>query len=155
MNIWRKPEILIGVAISATFLMSLPRIMQNSAANDRVAQQIFLSNEEQSKLDASLEDKAAKAKVAEQRYQTGCLIVSSINAPGKLTALTNQAPVVDPITKAPLPIGTVVCDAAGNTAELVQGYGGRSVADRFAFTGNRQVINEALRRAGYRVSSAS
>ncbi|MBD1871232.1 hypothetical protein H6F95_28785 [Cyanobacteria bacterium FACHB-471] len=84
-----------------------------------------------------------QAEIAEKRYSGGCVLVVASDDPSKFTSLTEGQPVLDAVRGVPLPAGTVVCDAFGNTARIVS-VDGNPVAGEFAFTGNKQVVEEAI-----------
>ncbi|BAY78370.1 hypothetical protein NIES25_48440 [Nostoc linckia NIES-25] len=95
-----------------------------------------------------------QATIADERYKNGCLVLLY---KGQLVAIAQGRPVYDPITKQPLPKGTVVCDGYGTTAILeprdFDGDGKfQPVITSEAFTGNSLLIKQSLkqnRRATY------
>jgi hypothetical protein len=95
-----------------------------------------------------------QAAIADERYRSGCLILLY---KGQLVAIAQGKPAYDPVTKQPLPKGTVVCDGYGTTAILeprdFDGDGKfQPVVASEAFTGNNQLIKQSLennRRAAY------
>lgn len=87
-----------------------------------------------------------KAAMANQRYQAGCLPVVSDDQSRYVTLVKNKT-VVDSASGAPLPAGTIVCDAHGNTAILVdddQVPDTPAVAQIFAYTGDKAIIQHRL-----------
>jgi hypothetical protein len=93
-----------------------------------------------------------QALIAEARYTKGCRLVVSKRSPDKFTALTEGQPVFDRARNTPLPVGTVVCDAYGNTARIID-LDGEPVVGDMAFTGNQQVIDKVVRLAKAKYSS--
>ncbi|BAZ39444.1 hypothetical protein NIES4101_53970 [Calothrix sp. NIES-4101] len=91
-------------------------------------------------------------KIAESRFKKGCVIVVAQKAPDKFTSLTEGFPVIDWVRQTPLPAGTVVCDANGNTA-IIERRNGKPVVGKTAYTGNQELINKAKKKANaqYRV----
>ncbi|MBD2019924.1 hypothetical protein H6F43_06950 [Leptolyngbya sp. FACHB-36] len=100
----------------------------------------------QMELQASEQAKQQSSKIAESRYQSGCVMVVAERARDKFTALSNGQPVIDFARKVPFPVGTIVCDAYGNTGEIIPDATGKPVVGRMAFTGNRAVIDTAMKR---------
>lgn len=100
---------------------------------------------EQSNADVSISD-----KTAQDRYRNGCaLIVLTRNQ--KPVALSPDLPVVDPISKMPLPANTIVCDLLGNTARLVDG----GIPSDIHFTGNSELVAEVAKRQGLVLSGGT
>ncbi|WP_445634497.1 hypothetical protein NSTC745_06320 [Nostoc sp. DSM 114161] len=89
------------------------------------------------------------AKIAEARYTKGCKLVVSKKSPNNFTTLTEGKSIFDRARNAPLPVGTVVCDAYGNTAKIVEG----EVVGEIAFTGNQAVIDKVVKRSKAKYSS--
>ncbi|NEQ27820.1 MAG: hypothetical protein F6K28_54250, partial [Microcoleus sp. SIO2G3] len=65
------------------------------------------------------------------------------------TSLSEGQPVIDRVRQTPLPAGTIVCDANGNTARIVPGVN-RQVVGELAFTGNQKIVQAARKRASAR-----
>ena len=89
------------------------------------------------------EEVAANAEIAVQRYLTGCAPVVDWNQINYVSLVENEV-VLDPTTKFPIPAGTVVCDANGNTAIIRNNAQGWPVAQSFAFTGDQGVVRQRL-----------
>lgn len=86
---------------------------------------------------------AAAAEIANERYQTGCQPVVDWGQIHYVSLVENEV-VLDPITKFPIPKGTVVCDANGNTAIIQENEEGWPVAQSFAFTGDQGIVRQRL-----------
>lgn len=130
---------LMALAAAANF----PTIAQNVQATGRVREKAMENSELNQQLQATSLFTEQQAAIAEQRYSSGCVLVVATNDPSKFTSLTEGQPVLDAVRGVPLPAGTVVCDAFGNTARIVS-VDGQPVAGEFAFTGNKQVVEEAI-----------
>jgi len=89
------------------------------------------------------ENLAARAEIAEQRYHNGCVPVVDWSQQNWVSLIAGEV-VIDPVTKFPVPDGTVVCDANGNTAITRNNDKGWPVATSFAFTGNQEVVRRRL-----------
>ena len=113
-----------------------------SADRSRISESASLLRQ----LEESAETAKQRAAIAVQRYKDGCTIVVVSNSPRNLASLVKGQPVFDRTSKAYLPEGTVVCDANGNTAILKNNAEGIPVADSFAFTGDRQLALNLIRK---------
>ncbi|MBW4606892.1 MAG: hypothetical protein KME22_06620 [Hassallia sp. WJT32-NPBG1] len=92
----------------------------------------------------------SQGEIAKTRYQNGCVIL--LNRKRGYTNLEQGQTVVDPERLTPLPKGTVICDSNGNTGVLSPrdfDNDGRftTVVAETAFTGDRDVIDDAMQRA--------
>jgi hypothetical protein len=85
----------------------------------------------------------ATAEIANQRYSAGCQPVVDWEQIHYVSLIENEV-VLDPITKFPIPAGTVVCDANGNTAIIRNNAEGWPVAQSFAFTGDQGIVRRRL-----------
>ena len=103
-------------------------------------------------LHTSQEAAESQAEIAKQRYQSGCVMVVSMQHPDSYTSLTEGQPILDRVRKTPLPVGTIVCDANGNTARIVQGLDKTPVVGELAFTGSRKVVETARLRHNHKYS---
>lgn len=145
---WRRYKLEISfaalVVVAALFSHSdIQRSMQG-LSQDRA--RIANNASEQRRLEENAELIKAKAAIAEQRYNNGCTIVVAANSPNSLATLVEGEPVFDRTSKKPLPNGTVVCDSNGNTAVLASNANGVPVVADMAFTGNRQLALDQIRK---------
>lgn len=163
-----KNELASGVIALILLGINLPKIqanMQHSAKLSEAAKEQQLETE---MLSVKQEEYAARAEIAEGRYEDNAHLILSLGFDGKYTAITEGAPVLkgeyaehyrakmdDPsfdwgaVPKSHyLPSGTIIGDAYGMTAELVGNPGDVAVARYLARTGNREVIDAAKERAG-------
>jgi hypothetical protein len=97
-------------------------------------------------LEAATERAEKVAAIAEQRYESGCLLVVSSGDPSKFTALSEGKPVLDSARGSALPTGTVVCDTTGNTGIQMTLEDGTVGVGLMAFTGNTALVDEAIAR---------
>ncbi|MDA0268703.1 MAG: hypothetical protein O3A14_17515 [Cyanobacteria bacterium] len=86
---------------------------------NQLSQRAMERNGQQMALEDALRAAQDEAKIAAARYEMGCELVVASNDPGKFTVLSPGDPVRDAVRNVPLPLGMFVCDATGNTAELV------------------------------------
>lgn len=140
-----NPLVLIGAGVVAVGLFTgggdkFQSMQQQSAM---VQQQRQADSQQQIQLRLSQAQAQQSAEIANARYQSGCVMVVATNSPSDFTTLTQGQPVIDRVRKVPLPDNTLVCDANGNTGEIIGG-----VVDRMAFTGDRSIVDAAMQRTG-------
>ena len=136
--------IFTGLAIGSTVL-SYPNIQENNRHMAMLRSQIAANNQKVESLEQNLEFEKAQAKIAETRYANGCIPVVYRLDPGKYVSLQEEKPVVDQVTKEPLPVGSVVCDSQGNTGTIIEFSDGTSGVSHMAFTGNRKIVTFRLK----------
>ena len=134
-----------GVGILGCLMMSSGNISKNISTLALVRDEAQKNNATDMMLHASQEATEARAEIAKQRYHSGCVMVVSMQHPDHYTSLSEGQPVLDRIRKTPLPVGTVVCDANGNTARIVK-VDSKPVVGEIAFTGDRTVVEAARKR---------
>lgn len=143
---WIKRNPVPSAAIALMILaaaVNFPTIAQNMEATGRVRESAMVNSEVNQQLQASSLFVEQQAAIAEQRYSAGCVLVVATNDPSKFTSLSEGQPVLDAVRGVPLPTGSIVCDAFGNTARIIA-QDGEPVAGEFAFTGNKQVVEDAI-----------
>lgn len=149
-RLWRKHggKIVFGFLIAASLVVSRNDISRNMRSLEVTKNVIATNNEQQSLLEETARHEAEQAKVAESRYRKGCVIVVAVKDPSKFVTLVEEQPVLDATSKHPLPVGTVVCDAHGNTGVLVKGVDEtQSVVSHMAFTGDHELVKGYLKRS--------
>ncbi len=126
--------------------ISSANIKANLSTVSQLQQTVRDNSAQEWQLKASLQAAQVQALIAEQRYKKGCVMVVAMKDPNSFTSLSEGQPVIDRVRKTPLPVGTIVCDANGNTAKIVQDND-KPVVGKIAFTGNQEVIETAKKRA--------
>jgi hypothetical protein len=139
-------ELSFGAIALIAIATSIPGSLRQFDQMQLVSSEIQRNAIEQQRLEAQQEALAEKAKIAEERYQTGCLLIQLRNN-NTLISLAQGMPVVDSRTGNAIPPGTVVCDYSGNTA-VMTAVDGKSLAHDLAFTGNRTIVRKAIERSG-------
>lgn len=130
------PSVFAAVLIVGGLITSQGTIRENQVNAESIRQQrsqITLSNQHQ-----AISDQTAKS-----RYQSGCVPIVDVQTQQPIN-LTDGMVIVDPITHAPLPVGTVVCDASGNTGVVAPGVNGEPAVGQIAFTGDREIVQESV-----------
>lgn len=145
---WRKhgSQITFGVLITGSLLLSNQDITRNMQNLSKAKEVIATNNQQQQLMQEQLAHEKALSEVAEARYKAGCTIVVAVRSPKSLATLVEGEPVFDRTSKKYLPAGTVVCDGNGNTAVLAANVNGIPVAAEMAFTGNRALAIEQVRK---------
>ncbi|MEP0840815.1 hypothetical protein [Coleofasciculus sp. FACHB-64] len=141
-----KISVLFGVGILGCFLLNSREIQKNFFTIGQVRELSQINAAKDMQLRVSQQQIQMQAEIANERYQTGCVLVVSKQDPTTFTSLSEGQPVIDSKRQTPLPTGTVVCDANGNTGKIIPGSDGTPVVGEMAFTGNREVV-EAARKS--------
>lgn len=143
-RIWRKHKtsIVFGALIGASLLYSSGDIAQNMGAISDIKQSIAENSKQQTILEQQLEFEKEQATIADSRYESGCLPIVATVYPHKYVTIVQGKVIKDRITLNPLPKGTVVCDANGNTGVIAL----RGEVAAIAFTGNRDLVATRLKR---------
>jgi hypothetical protein len=143
-RIWRKHKtsIVFGTLIGASLLYSFGDIQRNMGAISDIKQSIAENSKQQTILEQQLEFEKEQAKIADSRYESGCLPIVATVYPHKYVTIVQGKVIIDRITKDPLPKGSVVCDANGNTGVIAL----KGKVEAIAFTGNRDLVATRLKR---------
>ena len=141
-----------GIMTIGSIAISYPNIQARQKDMDVLKNQIVSNNQQTELLNQSREFERQQAKVAENRYETGCIPVVAKNNPRKYVGLVEKRPVLDQVSRQPLPIGSIVCDAHGNTGVVLR-FSDEVGVGNMAFTGNRKVVTFRLKN--YKGSSYS
>ncbi|WP_152591913.1 hypothetical protein [Nostoc sphaeroides] len=143
-RIWRKHKtsIVFGTLIGVSLLYSSGDIQRNMGAVSDIKQSIAENSKQQTILEQQLEFEKEQATIADARYKTGCLPIVATVYPHKYVTIVQGKVIQDRITRNPLPRGTVVCDANGNTGVIAD----RGEVEAIAFTGNRDLVATRLKR---------
>jgi hypothetical protein len=133
-----------GLIVAALLVFNAPSQFATMQQQRNLAQGISQQNQQlQIKARLANADSERRSEIAKTRYAAGCQMTVATNDPGKFAAIQQDKPVLDGTTGAPLGDGTVVCDLTGQTAVIENG-----VASNLAFSSDRQVIRDAMKRYG-------
>ncbi|MCC5653050.1 hypothetical protein LC609_25260 [Nostoc sp. XA013] len=143
-RVWRKHKtsIVFCTLIGASLLYSSGDIQRNMGAISDIKQSIAQNSKQQTLLEQQFEFEKQQAIIADARYKTGCLPIVATVYPHKYVTIVQGKVILDRITLNPLPKGTVVCDANGNTGVI----GDEGKVEAIAFTGNRDLVATRLKR---------
>jgi hypothetical protein len=133
-----------GVLVAALLAFNAPTQLQGMSQQRNLAQSLSQQNQEM-QIKARLANANAERQsiTAKQRYNAGCQMTVASNDLSKFAAIQQDKPVLDATTQAPLSDGVVVCSMDGMTA-IIRG----GVATDLAFSSDRQVIRDAMKRYG-------
>jgi hypothetical protein len=143
----RNPVEAAGLgAVAVLFLLYAPNMLRSIQAQDRLRQ--FAATQQESIQQSQLigDQTEERAKIAEARYEKGLKFVVASSNQNQGVALIEGQPVYDPITQMPIANGVVVGDTAGTTGIITD-----SVVKDVAFTGDTQVVQEAMKKAGFNI----
>jgi hypothetical protein len=130
---------------------NLSQNMQTAGAVKKIADE---NSANEMKLQVAKDHEDEQAKIAEKRYASGCIMIVAGTDENSFTSLSEGYPVVDKIRRKPLPTGSVVCDANGNTGVMIRQKDAngqlQTVVGYVAFTGNKAVVAAAKGRINRR-----
>jgi len=133
-----------GLLVTALLAFNAPSQLKGMNQQRNLAQNISQQNQEQQiKARLANANSERQAITAKQRYVAGCQMTVASNDLSKFAAIQQDKPVLDATTQAPLSDGVVVCSMDGMTA-IIRG----GVATDLAFSSDRQVIRDAMKRYG-------
>jgi hypothetical protein len=132
--------------ILGCFALSSGNIQKNIESMSQIRDIAQQNAAKDMQLQASQQAAEQQAQIANARYQNGCVMVVAMKDPKSYTSLSEGQPVLDRVRKTPLPAGTIVCDANGNTGKIVS-INGQPVVGELAFTGNKDIVLSARQRS--------
>jgi hypothetical protein len=135
-------KIVLGVGGLALLVTAVPSIGGGAGMVgefNEMRQESLSNATDHSRLLLEKDNLLALAELAVSRYESGCLPVVDRSQEHYVSLIEGQ-PVTDSITEHPVPMGTTVCDANGNTGIIGTG----NVVTNVAFTGDREVVLRRL-----------
>jgi hypothetical protein len=154
----RNPiNVTFGVLMLGCLALSSGNVRANFQSIDATKKITQFNAAKNLELTASQQNAESQAEIANQRYQSGCLMLST---KGQFVHLAQAITVIDPLTKSALPKGTVLCDSFGNTGVLApRDFDGDgvyvTVITETAFTGNQEIVSKAKQEASKNGSFAT
>lgn len=138
-----------GVLMIGCLALSSGNVKANFQSIDATKKTTQFNAAKNLELTASQQDAESQAEIANQRYQSGCLMLVDN---GKFVHLAQAITVIDPDRKTPLPKGTLICDSFGNTGKLAprdfdQDGVFVTVITETSFTGNLEIVSKAKQEA--------
>ena len=94
------------------------------------------------------QEQAQKNEVAIARYQDGCIPVVSADQQNYVSLVLNL-PVLDSVSNHPISVGSIVCDAHGNTGAITDDDNDPStpgVTQKMAFTGDKAIVDARMKQ---------
>lgn len=142
-----KGTVIFAALTLGSFALNQGAFRSNLAAMTRAQEATQANIAKEMLLQVSQQQAQAQAQIAAERYGSGCVLVVAKHAPNTYVSLGEGEPVIDRERNAPLPAGTIVCDAHGNTGKIVKDASGAPVVGEMAFTGDRSVIDQRTAQA--------
>ncbi|MBW4677693.1 MAG: hypothetical protein KME52_27945 [Desmonostoc geniculatum HA4340-LM1] len=142
---WRKHKtsIAFGSIVLISLAFSSGDISRNMQSISSIKSQIADQSERQTKLEQQYQFEEEQSKIADARYEKGCLPVVSGSYPNiRYVSIFKGQSLTDRHTGKALPSGTVICDGQGNTGAIE----GSGTVGAIAFTGNRDMVAKRLKR---------
>ncbi|MBD2110731.1 MULTISPECIES: hypothetical protein, partial [Cyanophyceae] len=99
--------------------------------------------DDMTELTLSQQEQAQKNEVAIARYRDGCIPVVSADQLRYVSLMLNT-PVLDSATNQPIPVGSIVCDAHGNTGIITDDDSDPNtpgLTQKMAFTGDKSLVD--------------
>jgi hypothetical protein len=134
-------KVIFGGLALISIAFSHKDIQQNMNSMSEIRNQISASSLKQSKLATQLEFEQKQAKIAEARYQAGCVLVVAAENARNLATIEEGDIIRDRTNGKPLPNNSVICDGNGNTGVIKD-----NKVDLIAFTGNRELVIQQVKR---------
>lgn len=144
----KTPHLLFAGLIALTAVPSLGNVKGFTGEVARARAEADRIGQDMTELQLSQQEAEQKAVVALERYANGCVPVVD-NTQTKYVSLQLNVPVIDSVTLQPLPAGTVVCDAHGNTGVMTDDDNDQStpaVVQKMAFTGDKPAVDARMRQ---------
>lgn len=140
---WRKhgAKCIFGGAALLSLALSSNDIKQNMQSMSEIRQQLGTQNLKQTKLEEQFKFEQQQAKIAEARYNAGCVLIVAPENVRNLATLEEGDVIRDRTNGKSLPDNTVICDGSGNTGVIKDGKAGL-----IAFTGNRDLVIQQVKR---------
>lgn len=135
-----------ALAIIGTAVPSLSNIGNFTSQVSTARAEASRIGDDMTELALSQQEQAQKNEVAIARYQTGCIPVVSVDQL-RYVSLVLNLPVIDSASNQPIPVGSTVCDAHGNTGVITDDDSDPNtpgVTQKMAFTGNKSLVDSRL-----------
>ncbi|MBN3993845.1 MAG: hypothetical protein HWQ36_26025 [Nostoc sp. NMS2] len=142
---WRKHKttIIFGGITLISLAFSSGDISRNMQSISNIKATIATQSEKQTKLEQQIAFEQEQAKIANTRYQEGCIPIVFGTYPNiRYVTIVEDQILTDRITGRTLPSGTRVCDANGNTGVISE----KGAVGVIAFTGDRDMVAKRLKR---------
>jgi hypothetical protein len=142
----RLQHIAFGLALLATAAPNVGNLGNFTTAVNQARTEAKRIGQDMTELQLSQQEAEQKNAVAVERYRSGCLPVVTPDQ-SQYVSLQLNSPVIDSASGQPIPVGSVVCDANGNTGVIVdddQDDTTPGVTQKLAFTGDKAIITWRL-----------
>ena len=132
-----------ALAIVGTAIPSLSNIGNFTSKVSTARAEASRIGDDMTELTLSQQEQAQKNEVAIARYQNGCIPVVSADQLRYVSLLLNT-PVLDSASGQPIPVGSIVCDAHGNTGVITDDDSDPNtpgLTQKMAFTGDKKLVD--------------
>lgn len=134
-------KVIFGSLALISIAFSHKDIKQNMDSMSEIRNQIGRQSLKQTKLENQFDFEQKQAKIAEARYQAGCILIVAKENERNLATIQEGDVISDRNNGKTLPNNSVICDGHGNTAVIKDGK-----ADLVAFTGDRTLVIQQVKR---------
>ncbi|MBD1917438.1 MULTISPECIES: hypothetical protein [Cyanophyceae] len=142
-----KPtHVAFALAIIGTAIPSVSNLGNFASQVSTARAEASRIGDDMTELTLSQQEQAQKNEVAIARYQNGCIPVVSADQLSYVSLVLNL-PVIDSVSGQPIPVGSVVCDAHGNTGVITDDDSAPNtpgVTQKMAFTGDKSLVDRQL-----------
>jgi hypothetical protein len=135
-----------ALAIVGTSIPSISNLGSFSSKVTTARAEASRIGADMTELQLGQQEQAQKNEVAIARYQNGCIPVVSADQQ-RYVSLALNLPVLDSASGQPIPVGSIVCDAHGNTGVIADDDNDPStpgVTQQMAFTGDKAIVDWRL-----------
>ncbi|MGB3202757.1 MAG: hypothetical protein WBA99_17760 [Nodosilinea sp.] len=135
-----------ALVILGTAIPSLSNLGDFSSKVTTARAEASRIGDDMTELQLAQQEQEQKNEMAIARYQDGCIPVVSVDQQ-RYVSLVLNLPVIDSASNQPIPVGSVVCDALGNTGIITDDDADPNtpgITQKMAFTGDKAIVDARL-----------
>lgn len=136
-------HVAFALAIVGTAIPSISNLGTFSSKVTTARAEASRIGDDMTELALAQQEQEQKNEVAIARYQSGCIPVVSADQRSYVSLVLN-VPVLDGASGEPIPVGSIVCDAHGNTGVITDDDGDPNspgLTQKMAFTGDKAIVD--------------